>query len=665
MALAHTSVSASSRYAAIRCRRWLSKAPGAPPAMRIAAPKKRAAAARCPPRIDTPARLSSLSSAVSWPPCSSISVCIAPRASLANSWSLLAASLARKRTVSNRLTSMALSDGNNVAYTYDAVRNRLTMTDWRGLSNYTYDVLSRVLSVGMPDGKTVAYAYDALGDRVKLTYPDGKSVQYQYDALNRLNKVTDWANKSTSYVFDPASNLTVTAQPNGTSSLYAYDPANRLVGITNLSGFLPLSAFGYSLDKVGNRTSVLSSAGGVDQYGYDGLYRLTSWTDFVGHVTRYSYDAVGNRVSLVAPAATTNYTYDAADQLLKAGTTTFSYDGNGSQTTKTTGTATVNYGWDALNRLISVTGGSINTQYQYDGDGNRIHQQVGANAYQYVNDTVTALPVVLNENGPDGNIDYAFGQSLISATSPTFESFYQFDGLGSITSVTNPTGSLAANYAYDPWGQPITPILPPFALDTLGTKNKYKFTGAAVDPSDQLLFLRARYYDASIGRFVNRDPLPGVQAYPLSMNKYEYALANPLRFSDPSGLSADEFAPTTPDSTPESLLTEDNLSQPSVLSSIGSACGKPDLVGGAISLFTSLPGVDFGYGLYEDLKDPAIRNNVPLLIGRQSIDLLVEVVSDASVVGTVGKVALSAYNLVSAACPKATDQAVNQLLGAH
>jgi len=161
---------------------------------------------------------------------------------------------------------------------------------------------------------------------------------------------------------------------------------------------------------------------------------------------------------------------------LKAGTTTFTYDGNGNQLTKTTGAGTATYGWDALNRLISLTGAGLNTQYQYDGDGNRVKQQIGANAYQYSNDTVTALPVVMNENGPDGNIDYVNGHSLISATSPTFQSFYQFDGLGSVANVTNQAGTLTANYAYDPWGQAIMPVAPPFGLDTLGTKNKYKFT---------------------------------------------------------------------------------------------------------------------------------------------------------------------------------------------
>ena len=454
----------------------------------------------------------------------------------------------------NRLVSMALSDGKNVSYTYDAVGNRLTMTDWRGLNSYAYDALNRALSVTTPDGKTVGYAYDLVGNRTKLTYPDGNSVQYQSDALNRLTKVTDWTSKSITYTYDPASNLTATALPNGALSFYTYDASNRLLVIANLSGIFPVSAFAYQLDKVGNRTAVVSTAGGFDQYGYDSLYRLTSWTDVYGHATRYTYDLVGNRLSLAAPSGTTNYTYDAADQLLAAGTTTFSYDGNGSQITKTIGATTTSYGWDALNRLVSVAGGGLNTQYQYDGDGNRIRQQVGTSGYQYLNDTATALPVVLNENGPDGNIDYDYGQALISASSSSFQSFYQFDGLGSVSSVTNQKADLAANYAYDPWGQTKTPVAPPFGLDTLGSKNKYRFTGEVLDPNDALVFLRARYYDAAVARFISRDPLKGTAAQPTTMNRYIYGLANPVRYSDSSGLSAiDNTGQVLGVSTPNSL----------------------------------------------------------------------------------------------------------------
>jgi RHS repeat-associated protein len=432
----------------------------------------------------------------------------------------------------NRLTSMSLSDGKNVAYTYDAVGNRLTMLDWHGATSYVYDVLNRATSVTTPDGKTVGYTYDAIGNRASLRYPDARTVQYTYDTLNRLTRVTDWASKSTNYSYDAASNLSGFTHPNGAASSYQYDFANRLTSIVNRSGSATLSSFTYALDKVGNRTQMTTSANGVNQFGYDGLYRLTSWTPPSGQSTQWMYDAVGNRKTMVSSAGTTNYSYDAADELLTAGATSFTYDGNGNQRSKAIGSTTVDYGWDALDRLTSAAGGATNTQYQYDGDGNRITQQTSAGTYAYVNDTTIALPIVLTENGPDGNIVYAYGASLVSATAPGFQYYYQFDGFRSAINLTDATGAQKANYTYDPWGKLTLP------LDPLGSREKYKFAGEPLDPNVGFVFLRARYYDFSTGRFMSHDRRPGTIAFSGLQNRYQYAVANPLRFGDPSGLTA-------------------------------------------------------------------------------------------------------------------------------
>jgi RHS repeat-associated protein len=454
----------------------------------------------------------------------------------------------------NRLNSMVLSDGKTVGYTYDSSGNRLTMADWRGTTTYTYDILNRATSVQTPDSATVRYAYDAAGNRTRLTYPDGKIVQYTYDAINRLSKATDWAVKATTYTYDTAGNLTGLSHPNGANSSYQYDGANRLLSVINRSGSSTLSSFTYGLDKVGNRVQMTTSANGVNNYGYDGLYRLTSWTPPSGQATTWTYDPVGNRNKMVSSAGTTNYSYDAADELLSAGTTTFSYDGNGSQLTKTTSSTTLSYGWDALNRLISVAGGTTNTQYKYDGDGNRVFQQVSSGTYAYINDTALRLPVVLSETGPDGSIAYAYGNSLVSVTSSGFQYYHQFDGLGSTTNLTDSTGAQKANYAYDPWGKLTLP------LDPVGNKDKYKFTGEAVDSSTGLMYLRARSYDPAIGRFLSRDRLDSRRA---GQHQYAYAQSNPVVLRDPSGLSVEPvgmvLGASTSISTPDSLLNPSNL----------------------------------------------------------------------------------------------------------
>jgi RHS repeat-associated protein len=342
--------------------------------------------------------------------------------------------------------------------------------------------------------------------------------------------VTDWSSQTTTSGYDAAGNLVSTVFPNGASTAYAYDAAGRLLNVTNRTGANVNSAYTYVMDKVGNRLEVASYNEGVERYGYDKLYRLTSWTSPSRQAVRYAYDPVGNRVSMAEPTGTVNYAYDAADELLAAGGTTFTYDGNGNQLTKTTAGVTLTYDWDALNRLLSVTGGSVNTQYQYDGDGNRVSQQTPAGTYAYANDTATPLPVVVNENGPDGNIDYAWGSSLISASATGLQSFYQFDGLGSVVAVTDGAASQKASYAYEPWGSVIG------GSDQLGTKNKFKFTSEAVDPSANLTFLRGRYYDSNIGRFLGTDPAHGMSG--ANVQPYQYGRGNPLRYTDPLGRSS-------------------------------------------------------------------------------------------------------------------------------
>ena len=143
----------------------------------------------------------------------------------------------------------------------------------------------------------------------------------------------------------------------------------------------------------------------------------------------------------------------------------------------------------------------------------------------------------LNENGPDGNIDFQYGLTMLSGSSPALEQFYQADGVGSTADVTDGTDTLKASYTYDPWGKLLNPI------DALGTKDKFKFTGEALDPQTGLYYLRARYYDPAVGEFISPDKRIGNYKDPTTLNRYEYARNNPMGFVDPSGFSAEQSGP--------------------------------------------------------------------------------------------------------------------------
>ena len=198
----------------------------------------------------------------------------------------------------------------------------------------------------------------------------------------------------------------------------------------------------------------------------------------------------------------------------------------------------VSYQYDAANRLIAATVGKAKTAFAYDGDGNRISQIAPAGTYSYVNDVGTALPVVLQESGPDGALSYAYGLGLISESSTSVNNFYHYDGLGSVIALSNASGIPSAAYIYDAWGNSLQ-IAPP----TIGTKNKFLFTGEALDSGTQLYYLRARYYDTIAGRFTSKDPFSGNTGVPLTTNRFVYVLNRPTLFSDPSGRSAEN----TPD----------------------------------------------------------------------------------------------------------------------
>jgi RHS repeat-associated protein len=64
----------------------------------------------------------------------------------------------------------------------------------------------------------------------------------------------------------------------------------------------------------------------------------------------------------------------------------------------------------------------------------------------------------------------------------------------------------------------------------------FGYTGEQRDGESGLVYLRARMYDPTIGRFLQRDPYPGGIGAPLSLNRYSYVQNNPVNLIDPSGL---------------------------------------------------------------------------------------------------------------------------------
>lgn len=125
--------------------------------------------------------------------------------------------------------------------------------------------------------------------------------------------------------------------------------------------------------------------------------------------------------------------------------TTYDYDDNGNLTDRGSDT----FAWDHENRMTESVVGGVTTTYEYNGAGIRTSRTVAGNTIDYVWDTAGALPVVLD----DGTYRYVYGLDLIPAIEADDTEHYRlYDGLGSVTEVTDSGGSTEASYRYDVFG---------------------------------------------------------------------------------------------------------------------------------------------------------------------------------------------------------------------
>jgi RHS repeat-associated protein len=396
-----------------------------------------------------------------------------------------------------RLTSTSYPGGTSISSTYDENSNLRTVTDQHGTSTFTYDELNRIKSyINNYVGKTVGYDYDADGNRTKITYPDAKEVIYIYDENNRLETVRDWLGGITRYEYDPAGNLFSVINPNSTTTTYGYDLAERLTSLANKKPDTTIiNSYSYILDGVGN------------------------------HLQE-------NRTEPLIPTINrknTAYTYDLSNRLLTADSTTFGYDNNGNMTSKNNGGLITNYIYDYENRLTQVASEANTTSYKYDGLGNRIARIQNGNETKYLLDLNGSMSQVLAETDSSGNITdyYVYGLGLISRIgSDDTRHVYHSDSRGSTIAMTDSLGNISHQYTYDEFGN-LSGIS---EADT----NLFRYVGGygVMDEGNGLSFMRARYYDPEIGRFLNEDPL-GFEGGDL--NLYAYVKGNPIIGIDPSG----------------------------------------------------------------------------------------------------------------------------------
>jgi RHS repeat-associated protein len=457
----------------------------------------------------------------------------------------------------NREIASEWSDGSQrITKAYDAA-GRMVLED-NGISRitYAYDSLGRLASETEdltklpgaedkdPVARTLRYTYTADGKRDSLTYPDGSFLKYAYDAKGQLTDVLGDGVPPpiASYVYDMAGNATRLPRENATETAMAYDDVNRLTEMTDSRSSgrkSPISVLDYAYDEADNRTSTTQSFdsdgdGSVevtkDSYGYDATYQVTDVSYGKNEQVSYTYDAVGNRMSVNEDGKVSLYNVNSLNQYTQVDRFMPSYDRNGNLASM----GEWIYKYDAMNRLCRATNGRMEARFYYDAKNRCVARSYnGEITFNYYDGWK-----LIEERDSKGRqlARYVHGKRIDEIVVMVNQRgvFYPHrDVLGNVTFLTDTAGRVVERYSYSVDGKVTVSDNRGGILKGSAVGNRFMYTGREWLPKVGLYDYRNRVYSAELGRFVQTDPIRFSAG---DVNIYRYVANAMLNRSDAFGL---------------------------------------------------------------------------------------------------------------------------------
>ena len=420
---------------------------------------------------------------------------------------------------------------------------------------YGYDLTDRLCEAVFDDGTAYRYTYDVNDCLVKevQTTPDGvRTVTRAYDADSRETTVICGSAKIEK-TFDKLGRLSSIRRNGGKhTTTYTYGTAadggqtGRISSIEHSNGEQS-SVEGYGYDDWGNVSRI--SRGGKhapSTFEYDAQGQLIKEVD-QGQLSifRYWYDGGGNLTevrSYPVPESgeeegdgtvVKKFAYDSTwkDQLVSVTmdgkTRNFTYDANGNLLSD----GKYTYSWTKGSLLEKVTGDGLEAVYTYDASGIRTSKKVNGITTEYL----TAGGSVLSEkkNGVWQHYLYDGSGQLMAIRYKGADYYYVRNGLMTITGLVDANGASVVNYFYDSWGNMLN-ITGSMAA-SLGKDNPYRFKGYYYDEETGMYYLKSRYYQPEICRFISADVYIATELNTNGSNMYSYCKNNPVMLMDSDG----------------------------------------------------------------------------------------------------------------------------------
>jgi RHS repeat-associated protein len=279
-------------------------------------------------------------------------------------------------------------------------------------------------------------------------------------------------------------------------------------------------------------------------YTYDSLNRIKDAKEMIGTtqtwMQTFLYDRYGNRNFDTTLNRTTTIPSGCSTAICNPGVNTannrlsttdgYVFD-NAGNTTKDAQLRKFTY--DGENKQVKVettnSGGTViatNGEYVYDGDGKRIKKK------GYTNNVLTEETIFVYDAAGRLVAEYS---TNVAPASTAKVAYLTNDHLGSPRINTDANGAVISKHDYHPFGEEVFTTQRTSGLGYAADTVRKKFTGYQRDDETELDYAGLRIYSSKLGRFFSADPIAPDIYTPLTLNRYEYCLNNPLRFVDAGG----------------------------------------------------------------------------------------------------------------------------------